>query len=201
MLEFNKYVGTSLEDAKENCMNENNLREEDMVIKYDENQTGDEFVIYALDKLDIRDFIKDFFKNLSKLMNIDIEVEVSLRNDVYNVVLATTNSSILIGKDGRTLDAMQMLLKQILKNLTDVNFKVILDVSGYKQKKARNFEFEIRKIAKEVMNTKIPVTLDPMNSYDRRIVHTIIGDFPKLETYSTGEGIERAVNIVYKEEE
>ncbi len=75
-----------------------------------------------------------------------------------------------------------------------------LDIANYRAKKERNFEYEIKKVAKEVLDTKVQVALEPMNSYNRRLVHTIISGFEKLETESIGEGLERHVIIKYKED-
>ena len=63
----------------------------------------------------------------------------------------------------------------------------------------KNIERLVRQIANEVKETKLTVSLDPMNSYERRLVHTIVGEFPDLETESVGEGKDRHVTIKYKE--
>ena len=81
-----------------------------------------------------------------------------------------------------------------------MDIKVNLDASSYKKKKEEYFEREIKKIAKEVLNTKIDVKLDPMNSYNRRIVHNIVSKFKNLETESVGEEPNRYTIIKYKED-
>ena len=75
-----------------------------------------------------------------------------------------------------------------------------MDASNYKRKKEQNFIKEIEKIIKEVLETKIDVKLDPMNSYNRRIVHNLVSDYENLETESVGEEPNRYTIIKYKED-
>ena len=93
-----------------------------------------------------------------------------------------------------------MLLRQAISANTGFTVKVNMDASGYKAKKQKNLEFEIKKIAKEVMSSKIEAKLDPMNSYERRIIHNLIGNYEELETESFGEAPNRYVVIRCKED-
>ena len=77
--------------------------------------------------------------------------------------------------------------------------KLNLDVSNYKVKKLKNIERLVHGIAKDVEESGLTVSLDPMNSYERRLVHTIISEYPNLTTESVGEGKDRHVTIKYKE--
>ena len=113
--------------------------------------------------------------------------------------MISDNNSILIGKEGRTINALQLILRQTL-NKYGLNIKVNLDVSNYKANKVKNIEYEIKKLARNVLDTKVEAKLDPMNSYERRVVHTVISEFEFLETESFGEEPERYVIIRYKED-
>ena len=106
----------------------------------------------------------------------------------------------MIGKDGKTLNAVQLLLRQAVNNNTKFNIKINLDVSDYRLRKQKNLEYEIRQIAKDVLRTKVEAKLDPMTSFDRRIVHSVVGEFEELTSESFGEGLERHVVIKYKED-
>jgi spoIIIJ-associated protein len=129
---------------------------------------------------------------------VDIKCEIKIREELLNVNLITSNNSIIIGKDGKTLAAIQSLLKQILNNKTPFNIKLNIDVSDYKSKKRKYLEYEVKKICKEVLKTKVDVQLDPMNSYERRIVHTVISTFHELESESSGSEPNRYIMIKYK---
>ena len=137
---------------------------------------------------------------MGEKFNISIHSEVKLVDDIINVILVSDNNPILIGKEGRTLEAIQMLLRQSVSVATGKNFKIHIDASNYKAKKQKNLEYEIKKIAKEVLSTKVEVKLDPMNSYDRRCVHNVVAKFENLQSTSYGENPERYVVISYKED-
>ena len=131
-------------------------------------------------------------------MNVTIESEINITEDnIYNINLVTSNNSILIGKEGKTLDAIQCLLRQISQNDLQNKIKINVDISNYKYEQTKKLEKNIKNIAKEVLKTKVDTSLDPMNSYNRRIVHTIVSEFSDLETESIGEGKERHVVIRY----
>ena len=87
------------------------------------------------------------------------------------MILVSNNNPILIGKEGKNIEALQILLRNTIKNQTGIDIKINVDASNYKKKKEENFEKEIKKVIKEVLESHIEVKLDPMNSYNRRIVH------------------------------
>ena len=109
------------------------------------------------------------------------------------------NNNILIGKGGRTLMALQTYIKQLLYNTTQEKISFVLDVENYKEKRIKGIEYLAKKIAKEVANTKVDVTLDSMNSYERRIVHEALSKDRYVYTESIGEEPNRCVVIKYKE--
>ena len=84
--------------------------------------------------------------------------------------------------------------------LNKFNLKISLDIGNYRAKKVRNLEREIKRVCKEVQNTKVEVKLDPMNSYERRIVHEVLADDKYVYTESIGEEPNRKVVIKLKEE-
>lgn len=204
MLNVVKLEGKNKEELLQNYLEENNISEKDIYIKEEETQgklfQGKKIVLTILNKNDVKSFIKEFINSLSYYMNITINSEIREADDIFSVLLVSTNNPIIIGKDGRTLNSIQMLLRQAILASSGFNVKVNLDTSGYKAKKQKNLEFQVKKIAKEVLNTKIEAKLDPMNSYERRIVHNLIGEYENLETESFGEAPNRYVVIRYKED-
>ena len=91
------------------------------------------------------------------------------------------------------------MLRKAISCLTGFNINVNLDVSNYKQKIEKRFENEIKKVINEVLKTKIETKLDPMNSYKRRIVHSIASNYYNIETMSVGEEPNRYTIIKYIE--
>lgn len=204
MLTINRYEERTKEDALQKCLSDLNVREDDLYIRYTETEAklfkSKKQVIEALKKQDVIDYIRDYLKNISQGMNIDIHSEIKEQDGVINILLASDHNAILIGKDGRTLNALQVLIRQSVNIQTDFPIKIVLDASNYKAKKQKNLEYEIKKIAKDVLKSKIEVKLDPMNSYDRRVVHTVIAEYAELETESYGSAPHRYVVIRYKKD-
>lgn len=204
MLNVVKLEGKNKEELFQSYLEENNITEKDIYLKEEETQgklfQGKKVVLTILNKNDVKSYIKEFVNSLSYYMNITINSEIREADDIFSVLLVSTNNPIIIGKDGRTLNSIQMLLRQAISASSGFNVKVNLDTSGYKAKKQKNLEFQVKKIAKEVLNTKIEAKLDPMNSYERRIIHNLIGEYENLETESFGEAPNRYVIIRYKED-
>lgn len=201
MLNIYKYEGKTEEDALKKCFDELNEEKENIYIKKNEIEASlfksKKIQLEIILKKDILIYIKEYIKELSKLMNIDIKAEIRETEEIYNIQLLSENNSILIGKEGRTIAAIQLLLRQSIENKTHQNIKLNMDVCNYKAKKLKNLEREVKKIAYEVLATKVDVSLDPMNSYERRAIHNLIGQFDRLETESQGEGTERHIVIKY----
>lgn len=196
------YEGKNREDLINKITEELNCNENELVIleQFTEGKIfkSQKYNLSVITKAEIKKQLKNFFNELSKLMNITIESEINITEDnIYNINLVTSNNSILIGKEGKTLDAIQCLLRQISQNDLQNKIKINVDISNYKYEQTKKLEKNIKNIAKEVLKTKVDTSLDPMNSYNRRIVHTIVSEFSDLETESVGEGKERHVVIKY----
>lgn len=161
---------------------------------------GKKYVMSYISKEEVKKFIKEFINNFAKALNKDIKTEIRLNDEAYSLMLISDDNSILIGKDGRTLNSIQLLLHQSLNNLSSFNIRIAVDAANYKANKEKNLEREIKNIAKEVISSKIEVKLDSMNSYERRIVHNIIGNFSNLKSESFGEDPNRYIVISYKED-
>ena len=203
MLNKTKLEGKTKEEILNKYLSENNLEEKDIFYTESEIKGGllksKKVELEIVSKKDIINFIKEFIENLSKNMGITINSEVRENEGIYNVLLVTDNNPIIIGKDGRTIDAIQLLIRQALTTQVGKNIKVIVDASDYRNNKQKNFEREIKKIAKEVLKTRVEAKLDPMNSYNRRIVHSLLADYENIETESFGETPNRYLVIRYKD--
>lgn len=203
MLEIKKYEAKTKEDALDNALKELKFTKEDLFLKSEFIEgklfKSPKYIVSVLKKQDVIDFIADFIKNIAIYMNLNIETEIIESEEVFNVLLVSNNNSILIGKEGKNLNALQTLIRQMIKNQTGLLIKLNLDVSNYKVKKLKKIEQLVRGIAKDVEDTQMSVSLDSMNSYERRLVHKIIDEYDSLTTESVGEGKDRHVVIKYKE--
>ena len=172
-----KYTGKTLEEAKEVALKTLNCEEKDIYIKEIETKSGlfkaKKIEIEVVTRNQIIEEIKNFITDILSTMKLESKFEIKNRNEVPFITVFSDNNNILIGKQGRTIDAINTILKQYLRNEIGFNFKYNLDVGEYKLKNQKRLEKLAKNIARDVIKTKMDVKLDPMNSYERRIVHTI----------------------------
>lgn len=203
MIIFHSYEGKNLEVVKENCENELKVSIDKIYYTTKETESGlfkgKKVILEAITEEEIISSIKGFIKELSNNMNLNINSEIKIQDNNINIILVSDNNNILIGKDGKTLNSLQLILRQTYNELNKFNLKISLDIGNYRAKKVKNLEREIKKVCKEVQNTKVEVKLDPMNSYERRIVHSVVSEFENLESISEGIEPQRYTIIKYKD--
>lgn len=203
MLNIKEFEAKTLDEALEKAMVELNCEKENLLYNYEFIEAklfkSSKYKINVVEKSNIKEYLIEYLKKFSSTIGISIESEILYNNESFNITLVTSNNSLLIGKEGKNLQALQNIIRQSLKVKTGINIKVNIDISNYKQKKLNNLENEIKKIAKEVVKTKVDVSLDPMNSYERRCIHSLISEYENLTTESVGEGKERHIIIKYIE--
>lgn len=197
MLKVNKFEDKTEEDCRMKCLDTLDVYNNEIITK--EYALDDKYVIEAVKKTEIIEYIEDYLNTVTNKMGLKTKVEIEEDESIFNVKMFSDNNPILIGKDGKNLSSLQFLIRQSITNLIKFNIKINLDASNYKLKKEKYFERDIKKIINDVMKTKIEVKLDPMNSFKRRIVHSIVSDYYNLESESFGEEPNRYVVIRYIE--
>lgn len=202
-MELKKYEGKNKEEILKKILKELNCNQNDLFLKSEFIEgklfKSSKYIVSVVTKKEIIEYISEYIQNLSRYMKINIESEILESEDIFKVTLVSDQNAILIGKEGRTLNSIQLLLKQSIKNKIGLSLKINVDVANYKVKKLKNIEYEVKKIINEVQSTKITAALDPMNSYERRFVHNLVSEYKNLTTESIGEGRDRRVTIKYKE--
>ncbi len=156
---------------------------------------GKKVEISVTKKSDINDFIKETVLKLVKDMGFDAQIETKVRDGIINLTIHSDNNNLLIGRDGKNMSALNTIVKQIVQNEVGSFYKFNLDVGEYKLKQQKNLERMAKRVAREVAKTKVEAKLDPMNSYERRIIHNILNDDRYVYTESTGEEPNRCVVI------
>ena len=161
----------------------------------EENEDG--YKVEALVDINLALEGKKYIESLLQAMGITYQLEVrSLNNETeiyYNI--HTEENPLLIGVKGKTLDALQFLVRNLLQTYTKELLVVNVDVGGYRENRKHQLEVLATKIAKEVAKTKNPVKLKPMSSYERRIIHNKLSEWRDVYTESEGEGTERCLVI------
>lgn len=145
------------------------------------------------------DVIKDgieYLKTMLEGMEIEAVIEAKQldRKQILFSVEAKENP-ILIGKNGKTLDAIQTLLKNYINLYVEEYYVVLVDIGGYKEQRKKQLEILATKTAMDVVKTKIATNLSKMNAYERRIVHTKLADWRDVTTESEGDEPNRYVVI------
>ena len=142
----------------------------------------------------IEKFLKEFLDKVQKDAKYSIEkTPTGLKVNINN-----ENLGFIIGYRGETLYAMQNILSSIASKGIENRVRVILDIEGYKEKREKALEDLAEKLEKTVIKTKKSVTLEPMQAYERKIIHTKLQNSEKVETRSIGEEPRRRVVISLK---
>jgi len=140
---------------------------------------------------------KKYLENILQNLGIDYNIEARALNnetEIYYFVDSNENP-LLIGTKGRTIDALQTILKNLLGEFTNEKLIVTLDIGNYKENRKRQLEILATKVGKEVAQTKQPVKLKPMSAYERLVIHQKLSDWRDVFTESEGEGEDRAVVV------
>jgi spoIIIJ-associated protein len=140
---------------------------------------------------------KVYLESILKTMEVTTRMEVRTlaEGDEIHYHVESDENALLIGREGRTLIAIQFMLRNYLNTFVDGHLIVSLDIGSYHENRRKQLEILATKTAKEVAQTKIAVKLDPMNAFDRRIIHTKLSEWRDVVTESEGEGEERALVI------
>ena len=203
-MKYEVFEGKNIEELKEQAFEKLRVTENEVIIKTEEKKAklfkSATKIIKVIKISDIAKFIKEKLQEILSNMNIEAQIETSIRDDHINLKMYSDKNNILIGKNGKTLQAFQTILRQMVHNEIEVYPYIILDVENYKEKREMNLERNVRKIAREVLKTKISVKLDNMNSYERRIVHNALTRYKNITSESEGEEPNRHIVISYKED-
>lgn len=198
------YEGKTKEAAIELALQELKISDEDLVINNIEEKSGllkKSVKIEVLNVNEVISFIKDTISEITKNMGAEANLEVRRRENNISVTIFSDNNSILIGKNGKNVAALQLLIRQMVNSKLNSPLGIIIDVGNYKEKRTKSIEYLAKKLAREAYKTKTEVTMDSMNSYERRIVHEALAEDKYVYTESIGEEPNRKVVIKIKEEQ
>ena len=148
---------------------------------------------------DLEEKIVDFLVELaSKVGFDDIQFEIASREDEkLTITLICNDSALLIGKHGQNLDALQVIVNAYYSQMKDNTFKrIVLDAENYRTRKEDSIIRTAYYVARRVRATKHSALLEPMNSYERRLVHRALDDFPGVRTESEGEGAIKTIRVI-----
>lgn len=157
-------------------------------------------VIKAKKKCTVEDHVNDFLGQVFAAMNmrVDIEVKYDELDSLVNVNLSGEDMGVLIGKRGQTLDALQYLTNLAVNKKSEKYLKVKVDTEDYRKRRKDTLENLAKNIAYKVKRTKRPVALEPMNPFERRVIHSALQSDKYVATHSEGEEPYRHVVVTLK---
>lgn len=159
-------------------------------------------VIRARKKNSIEDIIRDFLDKVFHAMDLEVTIDIKINEDdkQADVDLKGDNMGVLIGKRGQTLDSLQYLTNLAVNKLSDEYYKVKIDTEDYRKRRRETLINLAKNIAYKVKRTRRSVSLEPMNPFERRIIHSALQGDKYVTTYSEGEDPYRHVIVCLKED-
>lgn len=141
----------------------------------------------------------EFITTVIEKMGYDAKVKVSYREEKkLGIRLESSHSSILIGRKGKNLDALQLLANIYAGRLGHEEVRIILDTENYRIRREESLVRLAYTTADKVRSNRNSILLEPMNPFERRLIHTTLNDIPDVETKSEGDGVYKQVRVLYK---
>lgn len=207
-MDFIEFTGKTVDDALTNALVEFGVTSDQ--IDYDVLEKGSSgFLgfnskpakIKARKKYTVVDHIKNFLSQVFAAMGLEVEILINASTEeenVYDVELKGAEMGVLIGKRGQTLDSLQYLTNLAINKHSDTYTRVKLDTEDYRKRRKDTLENLAKNIAYKVKRTKKAVSLEPMNPFERRVIHSALQNDRYVSTHSEGDEPYRHVVITLK---
>lgn len=208
-MEYQKFTGKTLSDAVTNALIALETSRDNLEYEVIEKGSNGFLGIGARDakiraklkvlpKKSIEEVASDFLKSVFQAMNLEVKVIINVHEDMMDVELSGDEMGILIGKRGQTLDSLQYLLSLVVNKESESYVKVKVDTENYRQRRRETLEGLAKNIAFKVKRTKRSVSLEPMNPFERRVIHSALQNDRYVTTKSEGEEPYRHVVVSLK---
>lgn len=200
-------LGKTVEEALKNALKELNVTEDK--VEYEILEEGNKGVIFGLGakpaKISVtvkRDYINEartFLRSVLDTMGIVAEISIIEKKDIIDITLSGPKMGLIIGYRGETLDSLQYLTSLVVNKYHDIPYKrVVLDTENYRDKREETLKRLADKTAYKVKKSGKPFKLEPMNPYERRIIHAALQGDASISTYSEGEEPYRKIVVDIK---
>lgn len=206
-MDWREFTAKTVDEALTNAMLELNTTIDNLEYEIIEKETSGFLGIFGKPgkiRVRIKETVegnaKKFLTDVLKAMNVsaDLDIKYDEENSNLDINLDGEDMGVLIGKRGQTLDSLQYLVSLVINKNSENYIKVKLDTENYRERRKETLENLAKNIAFKVKKTRRAVTLEPMNPYERRIIHSALQGDKFVETYSEGEEPYRRVVINIK---
>lgn len=194
------YEGKTLDDAILFACNDLGVSVEDLtyeVIEEKKSFFSKKVVIECYTTDMILTYMENYVKTILKNMDFEVETVSYVQDERLYCNVNTSNNSILIGKNGVILRALNLIVKNAVNHEFKKRVEISVDINGYKESRYQKVMAMSKRLGKQVLRTKAPIKLDPMPADERKVMHQAIADMDHLKTESKGEGKNRYITISY----
>jgi spoIIIJ-associated protein len=203
---FVEKTGKTVQEAVESALEELNADEDEVEIEVLDEGSKGLLGLLGSKQAKVRVTLREnrgelayaFLKDVFEKMNINADVTIREDSDAVQINITGEDSGIIIGRRGETLDALQYLTSLVVNKETQEYKKVSLDIENYRQKREETLVNLANRLARKVIKYKKSITLEPMNPYERKIIHSTLQENSSIETYSLGDEPNRKVIIRFR---
>ena len=196
-----RYNAKTVEEALKNASEELSLSVEELLYEVEEEKKGlftKKAIIVVYDTADVIEYAQKYINNIIKDgLGIDVSLKAFYRNGLIKILIESDRNSLLIGKNGQTLQSLNELTKLAVSSKFKRKFRILLDIGDYKDKKYARVISVAKRAAKEVSKTHIDIKLEPMTPDERKKVHNALSTWKNIKTESIGDGKDRAIVVKY----
>lgn len=195
-----EFSAKTVEEAIKDACEALGVAEEKLVYEVREEKRGlfrKSATIAVYEDEDAATYAEEYLRKVITNLGIDVFTESKKEDEIIKISIDSERNPALIGKGGKTLQALNELVKLAVSNKFRRRYRILLDVGGYKEDKYGRLAHFARRMAKQVQRTHVDVRLDPMTPDERRAVHNALTGWEHIKTESSGEGADRAINIRY----
>lgn len=196
------YTAKNVEEAIKEACQELSIEEKNLLFEIQDEKKGlfnKKVIINVYEIADVIDFAKEYVTSSVTALGLTVETTASYQDEIIHITINSDHNPILIGKNGRTLQSLNELVKLAVNARFKRRFRILLDINDYKNVKYSRIIRNARIVAKQVQKSKVDVKLDPMTPDERRIVHNALSEFSHIKTESEGDGQNRAIVVKYIE--
>ncbi len=195
-----KFEAKTLEDALRLACEDLNVSVEELtyeVIEEKKTFFSKKVVIECYCESMIQEFLENYVRTILKDMQFEIETVTYIQDDRIYLNVNTDNNSILIGKNGVILRALNFICKNAIQTQFKKRVEISIDINGYKESRYKKVSAMAKRLGKQVLRTKADCKLDPLPADERKMIHQVISKMDHLKTESKGEGNNRFITISY----
>ncbi|MCK4798999.1 MAG: protein jag [Spirochaetes bacterium] len=198
-----EFYGKTKEEIIENALNILKLKEDQVTIEFKDENSGFPFIkkkLVAKITFDEEYIFGNrclmFVRDLLEKMNIEAKIYLIEESDEKIVIeIESPDTALIIGTRGKNLEAIQTLVNAVMNKKSQVWSKIIIDIGNYRNRRERDLKYLANKAASQAKRTKESVILEPMNPFERRIIHIALRDEDNIETESQGEGTIKKIKV------